>query len=380
MRPLRVLHVVANRWWTGSGDPALDLARALRDRGHAVLFACVRGDALEDRARAAGLSPVDTLSLERTARPWVLLHDVRGLRRLVRERDIEIVHTHQSHDHWLAAAALRGLPARLVRTVHHRRTLHGGPALRWLFARTNAIIAASHGIAALARAGGVPAGRLSVVSGAIDVGRFPPNPDGGAIRAELGLGSAPVVGCVARLVPGRGHDILLHAAMHLRARVPKLRVLLVGRGEGRPAVERLGRELGLDAVVAFAGYRGDDLPQALAAMDCFVLLGSGSEESCRAVLEAMAMARPVVAARVGALPETVVEGRTGWLVDGDPSAVADRVAAVLGDSTGARAMGLAGRARVLAEFTSEHRAARVEAVYARILAGAWGAAHVGAAD
>jgi phosphatidylinositol alpha-1,6-mannosyltransferase len=366
MRGLRLLHLVANRWWTGSGDPALDLAGALRDRGHAVRFACIRGDALEERARAAGLPPVERVSLERTARPWTLVADVRALRRLVRDQGIEIVHAHQSHDHWLAAAALRSLPARLVRTVHHRRALHRGPALRWLMARTDAVIAASQAIAALARARGVAAARLTVTGGGIPAHRFSPEVDGGALRAELGLGSAPVVGCVARLVPGRGHDVLLRAAARLRVRIPGLRVLLVGRGEGRPALERLVQELGLGAATAFAGYRGDDLPQALAAIDCFVFLGSGSEESCRAVLEAMAMARPVVAARVGAVPETVTDGETGWVVDRDPEAVAERVASVLGDPARARAMGLAGRRRVLAQFTSDHRAARVEEVYARL--------------
>jgi glycosyltransferase involved in cell wall biosynthesis len=366
---VRLLHVVANPWWTGAGAPALDLARALQQRGHTVLFGCIRGNALEQKARAAGLDPVEGLALEPTVRPWVLLRDVAALRRLVRDRELEIVHAHQSHDHWLAALALRGLAARLVRTVHHRRSLHGGPAVRWLFARTAAVIASSQAIAARARARGIAPDRIAVVNGAIDVGRFPPQADGAAIRAELGLGSAPVVGCVARLVPGRGHDVLLRAVALLRARIPGLRVLLVGRGEGRPAVERLARELGLDSAVCFAGYRGDDLPQTLAAMDCFVLLGAGSEESCRAVLEAMAMARPVVAARVGALPETVVDGRTGWLVDSEPRAVAERVAAVLGDAPAAQAVGRAARERALAEFSPAHRAAQVEALYRRLLGG-----------
>src|SRR5207249_7866920 len=91
-----------------------------------------------------------------------------------------------------------------------------------------------------------------------------------------------------------------------------------------------------------AGYR-DDLAEVLAALDCFVLLGTGSEESCRAVLEAMAAGRPVVAARVGALAETVVDGETGWLVAPEPAVVAERLAAVLADPDAARRLGEAGR-------------------------------------
>jgi glycosyltransferase involved in cell wall biosynthesis len=372
MRLLRILHLVANRWWTGSAEPALDVARRLRARGHDVAFACIAGDALEARARAAGLPPLRGLSLERTVRLWALARDARALRRYVLDAKIEVVHAHLTHDHWLAAMALRGTAAALVRTVHHRRAVRRGPAARWLFARADAVVAVSQALARALRATGLAGDRLVVVRGAVDVDRFRPDLDGSPVRTEFGLGDAPVVGCVARLVPGRGHDALLEAATRLRARVPRLRVLLVGRGEGRAAIERRVRDLGLENAVAFTGYRDEDLPHVLAAMDGFVLLGGGSEETGRAVLEAMAAGRPVVAAPFGAMPETVVDGETGWLVDAAPgalaSAAAKRIGGLLADPARARAMGAAGRARVTALFTPERRAVAVEEVYARILA------------
>jgi glycosyltransferase involved in cell wall biosynthesis len=292
---------------------------------------------------------------------------VARLRRLVRTEGIEVVHAHQTHDHWLAALALGSGPTRLVRTVHHRRAVHEGPASRWLLRRTHAFLAASRGIADGLREIGVPESRLSLSPGSVDAARFWHDTGAGA-RAALGVGSAPVIGCVARLVPGRGHDVLLHAARSLRDRVAGLRVLLVGRGEGRPALERLVAELGLGSMVVFAGYRDSDLPDVLAAMDCFVLLGAGSEESCRAVLEAMAAARPVVAAKVGALDDTVVDGETGWLVEADPALVARRVEAILTDPDLAQRMGEAGRERVTQRFTPEVRATVAEATYTRALA------------
>jgi glycosyltransferase involved in cell wall biosynthesis len=368
VRPLRILHVVANRWWTGSADPALDLARALGERGHAVWFACARGDVLETHVREAGVPLVDGLSLERTARPWQLIGDISTLRRSLRELRIDLVHAHQTHDHWLAALARCGMAVRLVRTVHHRRAAHSGPAARWLLRETDALIAVSAGIAGRLRAGGVPAARVSVVPGAVDVKRFAPDADGEAVRRELGLGDAPVAGCVARMVPGRGHDVLLRAAARLRQRLPAARLVLVGRGEHRAALEALVRELGLSSTVVFAGYRGPDLPAVLAALDCAVLLGVGSEESCRAVLEAMAVGRAVVAAPVGAVPEIVVDGETGWLVEPEPDAVAARLEAVLRDRAAARRLGGAARRRVETLFTPSRRAALVEAVYASVLA------------
>jgi phosphatidylinositol alpha-1,6-mannosyltransferase len=208
---------------------------------------------------------------------------------------------------------------------------------------------------------------VDVIPGAVDPARFDGQADGAALRAELGLAGAPVVACVARMAAGRGHDVLLRAIARLRARVPGVRLLLVGRGEHRPAVEALARDLGLERTVVFAGYRGPDLPAVLAAVDCTVLLAAGSEESCRAVLEAMAAARPVVAARVGAVPETVVDGETGWLVEREAASVADGLERILRDPAGARRMGQAGRRRVEALFTPERRAARAEAVYDRVL-------------
>jgi glycosyltransferase involved in cell wall biosynthesis len=368
VRPLRILHLVANRWWTGSADPALDLARRLRERGHEVAFACIRGDALEAHARAAGLPLVDGVSLERTSRPWRLAAAVLAVARILRERAIDIVHAHQTHDHWIAALARGGGAPRLVRTIHHRRAVHAGPAGRWLLRRTDAVIAVSQAIAVQLAAAGVPVGRTTVVPGAVDLDRFSPRADGRPVRAELGLGEAPVVGCVARMVPGRGHDILLHAAVRLRERFPALRVVLVGRGEHASRLEALAAALGLARTVLFAGYRGEDLPSVLAAMDCAVLLGAGSEESCRAVLEAMAVGRPVVAAPVGALPETVVDGETGWLVPPEPDAVAAAIARTLADPALATRMGAAGRRRVETRFAPEGRAAAVEAIYRQALA------------
>jgi len=108
----------------------------------------------------------------------------------------------------------------------------------------------------------------------------------------------------------------------------------------------------------------------LAALDIFVLLGSGSDESCRAALEAMAAGRPVLAARVAALPDAVVHGETGLLLD-RPSAeeVAAGLERLLASPGERRAMGEAGRRRALALFTPEHHAATTETIYLDALSG-----------
>jgi glycosyltransferase involved in cell wall biosynthesis len=126
--------------------------------------------------------------------------------------------------------------------------------------------------------------------------------------------------------------------------------------------------LGLSGEIIFSGYRDHDLPQVLAAMDCFALMGAGSDESCRAALEAMAAGKPVVARRVGALPETVVDGQTGVLLEADqPEAVAQALLEILADPERQQRMGKEGRRRAEAEFNPERRLQQVEQTYLTVL-------------
>jgi phosphatidylinositol alpha-1,6-mannosyltransferase len=146
--------------------------------------------------------------------------------------------------------------------------------------------------------------------------------------------------------------------------MPGARLLLVGKGETRARLEQVVADLGLAEHVVFTGYRDRDLPAVLASADCFALMAAGSDDSCRAALEAMAAGRPVVARGVGALPETVVHGETGLLVEDDrPESVAAALARVLGAPGRGRGMGLAGRQRAQTVFSPERSVETVERVY-----------------
>jgi glycosyltransferase involved in cell wall biosynthesis len=367
-RGLVVLQLVANRWWTGSADPVIQLSRGLQARGHRVLLALIRGGPFEEKALEAGLAPIPGLSLEARVEPRGVVNDVRRLRRLVRVERVDVVHTHHSHDHWLGWLC-RG-PAALVRTFHSVRAVRTAWPASALYRRTDELIAVSAGVAARCRATVGDAARVSRVDGVTDVLRFAGTAgEGDAVRKELGLGSGPVLGSVARLAAGRGHEPLVRGFGRVLDRHPDARLLLVGKGELRSALENLVRGLGLGERVLFTGYRGADLPAVLDALDVFVLMGAGSDESCRAALEAMAAGRPVVARRVGALGEAVRHGDTGLLVEDDrPDSVAAAFETLLADPDRARAMGEAGRRRALSTFTPEAHAAAVEAAYRRAIA------------
>jgi phosphatidylinositol alpha-1,6-mannosyltransferase len=290
------------------------------------------------------------------------------VRRAIQAEGVDVVHTHHSHDHWLGWLARGGGRAALVRTFHNTRAVRRRWPSTGLYRRTDALIAVSREIEDRGRHAGIPAEQLARVEGVVDLGRFEHGDGGAAIRKEFDLAGAPVLGCVARLAPRRGHELLIRGFRLILTEHPRARLLLVGKGEARARLEALVAELGLAREVIFTGYRDADLPGVLQALDVFVLMGAGSDESCRAALEAMAAGRAVVGRRVGALPETVVHGVTGLLVDDDrPESVAAALRALIGEPGRAEAMGRAGRDRAQAVYGSEAHAARVEEVYGRAI-------------
>jgi phosphatidylinositol alpha-1,6-mannosyltransferase len=366
-RALVVLHLAANRWWTGSADPTIRLVTGLRQRGHRVLLGAIPGDRFEAKAREAGIALVAGLRLDPRAGPVALARDALRLRALVRTEGVDVVHVHHSHDHWLAALARPrrgGRRAPVVRTFHSLRAVRRDRLAASLYRRTAAALVVSRQIEARCREAGFAPGRLVWIPGIADLGRFAGATDPRPVREELGLGEAPVVVSVARLAPNRGHELLLAGFRLLLRQVPEARLLLVGKGEARARLEQLVAELELASRVVFTGYRDRDLPAVLAAADCFALMAAGSDESCRAAREAGAAGRPGGARRGGALPETVVHGETGLLLEDErPESVAAALAAVLADPRRGGAMGAAGRRRAEAVFSPERSVDVVERLY-----------------
>ena len=210
--PLRILHLVANRWWTGSADPVIRLINGLARRGHTVRLGLIAGDRFEAKAREAGIEPERGLSLDVKGAPWAWAADVRRVRGLVRDEAIDIVHVHHSHDHWLGALA-RGAAA-LVRTFHNQRAVRLGRLARALYRRADAVIVVSRQIEERARLARIAPERIHRVSGVVDLARFMEDADPTAVKAELGIDGAPampgpIIGSVARLAHNRGHELLI---------------------------------------------------------------------------------------------------------------------------------------------------------------------------
>lgn len=374
MLSLKVVHVLASHKWTGPAEGVITLCRDLRAAGHRVRIFCTPNPRrlLADQAAQRGIVPEEALRLT-GKNLFQTLWDIRRLKGILDEERPDILHLHLSTDHWVGGPAARwaGGGCRVVRTIHHGHTLQPRILRSSLHGSlTDGFITLCRRdrdeLKRLYRLGSKP---VAVIHGAVDIHRFHPEQEVRLGRSEFGLGnSTPVVGMVARFQPHRRHSLMLETMARLQKDLPTVRLLLVGRGEHQPVIEEMARNLGLGQRVIFAGYRDRDLPQIYAAMDVCVLLASGSDGSCRAALEAMAVGRPMVGFPVGALPETIVDGVTGHIVkEGNAEVLATCLGTLLSDRHRLQAMGQASRKRIESDFSEAGRLRETEKFYETVL-------------
>jgi len=372
---LKIAHLLSSCKWTGVAEPVVTLSKTLGESGHDVTLFCAsdpRGN-LEKRAQGEGVMVDTSLKLSRRVSPLEIVRDLATLATTLQKARYQIVHTHLSHDHWIGALAARLSKSdiKVVRTVHNLRGTEKHWPQRFLFEKlTDRFITVSEAHKTLlSHHYRLSSREIEVVRGAVDLEKFHPSRDGMAIRKELGISARdPIIGIVARFQMRRGHRFLLEATGALKKQIAGLKVLLVGKGEFRPHLEQMVRDLNLQETVIFTGYRDDDLPEMYALFDVNVFLREGNDGSCRALLEAMATGKPVVAFGVGAIPEIVRHGMTGYLVPPDEvKALTESLSLLLSNKDRAVQMGKEGRRVIEQCFTRELQARRVEEIYKNVV-------------
>lgn len=358
---MRILHVEGGRHLYGGAYQVLHLLRGLAARGHQSLLACPRDCAL---ARAAapvaevhGLPMHGDLDLAMIAR----------LRRLIRATRPDLLHLHSR----IGADVMGGIAGRLcgLPIVHTRRV--DNPEPRWLVALKyrlhDRVIAISEGIRDVLLAEGLPAAKLRVVRSAVDWERFAGPCAREDIAKRLGLPPEDLwIGVVAQLIARKGHDDLLDALPPLVERHPSLRLLFLGQG---PLAGRLRERIevaGWSDRVRLLGFR-EDLPELLPCLDLLVhparLEGLGVS-----LLQAASAGVPIVASRVGGIPEAVREGENGLLVPpGDSAALGAAIDRLLADPVLRHRLGAGGRALMRRAFSIETMVEGNLAVYRELL-------------
>ncbi len=342
----------------GTQRHLFELCRALDARRFRLSVCCLNGGGSMERLfTEAGIAVRDLGVGQRFVSP----RSLAALRRTVRWlRDLrpDVVHTYQCRPgiFGTVAAKFAGVP---VIIVSKRSFDKQSRWLEGLWRRTNrlasAVLVNSEALAREAKSQG-DAGKVVMIPCGVDTEHFSPQ-DSRAAKATLGVGADRlVVGSVGRMIARKGHRYLLEAAARLEKEGIEFDVLLVGDGPEREPLLGMARHLGLERRVHFLGDR-PDVRACLAAMDVFVL-PSLHEGMSNALLEAMAMAKPVVVTDGPGNEEVVTDGVSGLVVKaGDAEALATGLMSLIGDSSLCQRLGRGAREHVEARFS---RAAMVE--------------------
>jgi glycosyltransferase involved in cell wall biosynthesis len=361
---VRVLHVLNTLQTGGAEHLVLNLARAIDRKRFALAAVSLAGDGeIGEELRKLGVS---TFVLER--RQGLDASLVPKLVSLIRRERAEVVHTHNVAP-WLYA----GIAGRLAgAAVCH--TEHSG-----LFREQRALRRAERALGLISKAvicdgddvrrqlvdeqGLSPRNVVTILNG-VDTSLYGRQCDVEAQRRALGIPpGVPVVGTVARLQPVKDQASLLAAFARVAAELPNAKLVLVGDGPVRAALESQSASPALAGRVIFLGRRSD-IPDILPTFDVFAL-PSLSEGLPLTLLEAMAAGLPCVATAVGAMPEAIVAERTGLLVPvGDVAALADTLLRLLRDPNLRREMGQAGQKRARELFDLKVMTRRYEDLYA----------------
>jgi glycosyltransferase involved in cell wall biosynthesis len=299
----------------------------------------------------------------------------RRLGRFFRKHGVSLVHAHNNAPLFYSALArMPWLRLPILLTEHGRdfpdyRRWKRVLANRLLLGRCDRFVAVGEDVRqALIKYEGLPAERVEVIYNGSNLSGYDARrPLRRAVRAELRLDSdSLVIIQVARLNRLKDHPTALHAMKRLRATMPNAKLLLVGDGEERPAVERLIGELALTDSVRVLGTR-HDVPRLLQAADVF-LLTSVSEGIPLTLIEAMATGLPCVATRVGGVPEVVIDRHTGLLAEvSNPESVAVALQALAAAPATREHMGQNGLARAKQQFDHEQMHSRYRQIYQEML-------------
>ena len=377
-RRLRILHVDPERNWGGGETQVLGLTRYLHRAGHISHVATPLHGVLAQRLQHDQLA-VQPLSIRNH------LDGLAGwrLRRLVRRERYDLVHFHTARAHALSPW-LHALPVRRLVTRRMDYPIKTGWWHRFLYGRqVDMLIAISSGVAAALGSAPVSDRPIRIIPSGIDTRQFLPTAAQRlTVRRQYGLGEDTTVILMAgALTQRKSPHTLIEAAAQLHSsqqpgrraeqtgHAPALHYLLCGEGPLRQELEALVRRLGLASVFHFAGFC-QDVAAYLAAADIFVHTpvweGLGV-----AVIEALAAGLPVVASRVGGIPELISDGETGLLIPAqDPSALRNALLRCVRCPDWAKTLGAQGQATVRAHFDIETTARANEALYYELLAAA----------
>ncbi len=376
--PLRIVYLIDKMGAGGAQTHLRGLVCGLDPARFAPEVVClIRGGVSADRLSSQGFPP-RILALKRLYGPTGIAA-LASLASWLRRRQPDVVHTYMSAANVFGALAARRAGVRGLVTTRRDTGFADGwlmrRALAWTSRWARRVVAVSEDAARVAASrDGLAGDRLRVIPNGIDLERFSPRGRRSEMRRLLGVPeSAPLLVSVSHLTRVKGIDLLVEAARLIRERNAEARAVVAGRGAEQTRIEQAIRSSGLEGTFRLLGSY-EDVPGLLEAADLFVL-PSRSEGQPNAVMEAMAMGLPVVATKVGGVPEVARDREEALLVPPeDAEALASACQALLAEPARARCLGDAGRERAAKQFSLARMIRRYEELYQDVAAAGAGQA------
>ena len=298
--------------------------------------------------------------------------NIRFLREYVRRENIAIVHSHEYKSNFYNYLANRGTRALTISTMHGNTSdslkmkMYNLLNDRVVIFGLDGIIAVSNHIGDLLEQGYIPAKKRRVIINGIDPRMIEEKKhqcDGEAIHVSE---KTLVLGVVGRMIPDKGHRFLLEALSKIQGEIPAFKVLLIGDGPSRSAIQQQAQAAGLADRVEFTGVRYD-VDYLLNRIDIFIL-PSLTEGTPISMLEAMLMSKPVLVTRVGQIPRIIEDGLDGCLVPpGDVEALSKALKRLCLDAEFRTSLGLKARQKILHQYTAKIMAQHIETFYDELM-------------
>ena len=364
---MSLFQIDAGKEWRRGQRQSLFLAKELKRRGLPFFFIVQPESPLHQKASEAEL-PVLPFKMRNE-------FDLPAILRLawaMKRKKCVLAHFHDVRSAAVGsvAASLAKVPFRII-TRRVDFPLKKKPFSRRKYMKNvDAIIAISEGVKKVLVEGGVDPENIEVIRSGIDFSSF--DEDSRALKYKDYLHREfsfavddYLVGIVAHLADHKGHQYLIQATKILKQKSPKIKTIIVGEGPLSMGLNRQAKELDVEDIVFFLGFR-KDIPKILTSLDLFVL-SSYLEGMGSSILDAMACRLPVVATNVGGIPEVVIHGETGLLVPPrDPSALARAILKLYSNKTLASRLGQKGYELVHRKFSAEAMADKVVRLYERV--------------
>ena len=315
MKSLHILHSESATGWGGQEIRIFQESQLLLERGHRVSLVCQPTSYLYKKSLAISSPNFNCypLLMKSTTNPFSIV----SIFKILKKTKADIIHTHSSIDSWLVGSASKLLGVPVVRSRHISIPIKGIFPNNLLYSKIpRKIITSGEAISEIVKSvSGVNKKNVKSVSAGVDFKKFDFNLDGKRIRDELGIKPGQLlVGKIGVIRGWKGYDYLLEAAPIILKKYPETKFVFVGRGPGFEQTQSIAKSLGLEKDLTLLGHR-DDIPEIIAGLDIQVLASITGEGTPQVIPQAFAMKTPLVATRVGSVPQLLGNGERGILVE-----------------------------------------------------------------